>query len=520
MTKKFLLLFGLPIFVVLALSTRNELSLEYTIVTPNLQNQEKGKELASIYCATCHKLPDPKSLDRPTWKNSVLPNMGLRLGLKIAGKQWDEDMEPTEANLVRKLNVYPEYPLVSETDWKLVQKYYLDNAPQNLPSVERVAETSKTAFPFNAQTIRIGDSKLPQVSLLRYDTVSSNLYVGDFKSLFVLDNKGSILNTYTLDSPASHLDFNTNGNPLLLTLGKLSPSDQSLGNLYSLDGDSGKGAESIFSNLKRPVNFEVEDLNLDGKSDLVLCSFGHYGGKLSWFDDFDPSKEHVLNTLPGTRKVEITDINKDGKPDIIALMTQAREQITIYYNVGDNSFKEKIVLDFDAVNGTSYFELADFNSDGFPDIMVTNGDNRDYSSIDKPYHGIRVFLNDGKDNFEEAFFYPMYDCGKAMVRDFDNDGDLDIIGASLYSEYTVNRNARESIVYLENHGNMNFTPSYMEVPIHGNWLTMEVADFNGDNKLDVLLGTFIYNIQEMMSISMNTGVTSFPQVLLLTNTTP
>lgn len=57
----------------------------------------------------------------------------------------------------------------------------------------------------------------------------------------------------------------------------------------------------------------------------------------------------------------------------------------------------------------------------------------------------------------------------------------------------------------------------MEVPVHGNWLTMEVGDFNDDSKLDVLLGTFIYNIQEMMSISMNTGVSTFPQVLLLTN---
>lgn len=520
MTKRFFLLIAIPILIFWLLSTGNELTVNYTLVTPNLENNEKGKKLASVYCATCHKLPDPKSLDRATWQNSVLPNMGLRLGLKINGKGWDEDMDPVEANLVRKLNIYPANPIVSESDWKLVKKYYLDNAPEKLPRVERTVKASNIEFPFNAQTIRIGGANLPQVSLLRYDSVSSNLYIGDFKTLFKLDNKGNILNTYSLDSPASHLYFGINERPLVSTLGKLSPSDQSLGKLYRLSDDSGKGTESIFSNLKRPVNFEVADLNLDGKDDLVLCSFGHFGGKLSWFDDFNLSQEYVLNILPGTRKVEVKDINKDDRPDIIALMTQAREQITVYYNQGDNSFKEKTILDFDAVNGTSYFELADFNADGYQDIMVTNGDNRDYSPVDKPYHGIRVFLNDGEDNFKETFFYPMYDCGKAMVRDFDNDGDLDIIGASLYSEYTANRNARESIVYLQNNGNMDFTPAYMEVPIHGNWLTMEVADFNGDDKLDVLLGTFIYNIQEMMSISMNTGLTSFPQVLLLTNVTP
>ncbi|MFT6995219.1 MAG: hypothetical protein ACJA1P_001962 [Maribacter sp.] len=520
MSRKYFLIFCFPFLFFLYFLAENKGRTEYTVISPQLKTEDSGKKLASIYCATCHKLPNPKSLDYVTWKNSVLPNMGLRLGLKIDGKGWDADMKPQEASLVDKLNVYPEYPLISEEDWSLVKKYYLENAPKSLPAVVRNEETSKAIFPFTAQTISIGDSKLPQVSLLRYDSVTSNLYIGDFKSLFVLDNTGSVVNTYTLDSPASHLDFDADGNPLLLTLGKLSPSDQSLGNLYRMGATFGVDTKTLFSSLKRPVNFVTEDLNADGKMDLVLCNFGHYGGTLSWFDNFDSSKEQVLNTLPGTRKVEISDFNKDGKPDIMALMTQAREQIIIYYNIGNNNFEERTVLSFDAVNGTSYFELADFNADGYQDIMVTNGDNRDYSAIDKPYHGIRIFLNDGNDVFEESFFYPMYDCGKAMVRDFDMDGDLDIIGASLYSEYTDNRNAKESIVYLENNGNLDFTPSYMEVPIHGNWLTMEVGDFNNDNRLDVMLGTFIYNIQEMMSISMNTGVTAFPQVLLLTNTAP
>lgn len=520
MSKKFFFLFGFPVMLVISFLVESNSPLEYTSVNDLIAPLDSGKKLASIYCATCHKFPNPKSLDKTTWQNSVLPNMGLRLGLKIKGKNWDDTMEAEEVKLVRELKVYPEYPLISKEEWRLLKNYYLENAPTILPVVQRIEEDTETTFPFNAQTIRIGDAKLPQVSLLRFDESSSNLYVGDYKNLFILDNKGGLISTLTLDSPASHLDFGSDGNPLLLTLGKLSPSDQSLGNLYRMDGISGTRMDTIFPNLKRPVNFVTEDLNADGNQDLVLCSFGHFGGKLSWFDNFDPSKEHVLNTLPGTRKVEVADFNSDGKPDIIALMAQAREQITIYYNTGNNNFEEKTVLSFNAVNGTSYFELADFNSDGYHDIMVTNGDNRDYSPIDKPYHGIRIFLNDGTDTFTESFFYPMYDCGKAIVRDFDRDGDLDIIGASLYSKYTDNRNAKESIVYLENKGNLDFTPSYMPIPIHGNWLTMEVGDFNNDERLDVLLGTFIYDVEEMISVSMNTGITAFPQVLLLTNTAP
>jgi hypothetical protein len=520
MIKKFLVLFGFPWLIVVYFLANDTVLDEYTEVRPQINLEDPGKELAAIYCVSCHKFPDPKSLDKATWKNSVLPNMGLRLGLKIDGKKWDTDMDPVEVNIVRKLNIYPENPLISKKDWALIKKYYLNNAPEVLPTVEREEKSLEVKFPFEAQTISLGDYQIPQVSLLRYDAATSKLYIGDQKSLFVIDNKSGLVDTYTLDSPASHLDFDENGNTLLLTMGKLLPSDQSLGSLYRIGALSGTDKETVFSNLYRPSNFAMEDLNEDGKPDLVLCSFGHYSGKLSWFDNFDRSKEHVLNTLPGAIKAEINDFNNDGKPDIIALMCQAREQIAIYYNLGDGSFEEKKVLEFDAVNGTNQFELADFNADGYQDILVTNGDNRDFSPIDKPYHGIRIFLNDGSDSFKESFFYPMYDCGRAKVGDFDNDGDLDIIGASLYSQYTENRNAKDGIVYLQNNGNLDFTPSYMPVPIHGNWLTMEVADFNNDNRLDVLLGTYMYNIQEMMSISMSTGILTFPQVLLLTNITP
>lgn len=512
------LFFCFPLSILLWVLNDMDIQEKYVQVADNIRVQDEGKKLASIYCVTCHKLPNPESLDKDTWESSILPNMGLRLGLKIDGKNWDDTMDEVEATIVRKLNIYPEYPLISKQDWALVKRYYINNAPKTLPLQIKIKDTVNASFPFNAQTISIGDSKLPQVSLLRFDQQTSKLYVGDFLYLIALDNLGNITNKWALDSPASHIYFKENKDPLLLTLGKLSPSDQSLGKLSRLDKNTKAIDEAVLlSDLKRPVNFEIGDLNNDGKDDLVLCSFGHYAGKLSWFDNFDSSKEYVLNTLPGTRKVEISDFNGDGRPDIIALMTQAREQITIYYNEGGNMFKEKTVLSFDAVNGTSYFELADFNGDGHQDILVTNGDNRDYSPIDKPYHGIRVYLNDGYDTFKESYFYPMYDCGKAMARDFDGDGDLDIVGASLYSEYTENRNAKESIVYLENNGNLNFTPSYMSVPIHGNWLTMEVGDFNNDSNLDVMLGTFIYNIPEMMSITMNTGVSSFPQILLLTN---
>jgi hypothetical protein len=157
--------------------------------------------------------------------------------------------------------------------------------------------------------------------------------------------------------------------------------------------------------------------------------------------------------------------------------------------------------------------MVDFNNDGFEDILLANGDNWDYSNVDKPYQGLRIYLNDGHNNFKETFFYPMFGCSKAVARDFDNDGDLDIVAASFYADL---KDPKESFVYLSNRGDLEFSASFHPDAVYGKWLTMEVADFNGDNLPDVMLGSFIFNFNEMAKVVATTGISSFPQVLLLT----
>ena len=145
--------------------------------------------------------------------------------------------------------------------------------------------------------------------------------------------------------------------------------------------------------------------------------------KLAWYSDCKIDGENILSNVPGARKVEIGDFNKDGKPDIMVLMNPGWEEVDLY-NQGKGKFKEKKLLRFPPVFGVSYFELADFNKDGYPDILLTNGDNWDYSRINKNYHGVRIYLNDGKYNFKEHWFFPLYGASKAIARDFDNDGDI------------------------------------------------------------------------------------------------
>ncbi|EAQ99750.1 FG-GAP repeat domain-containing protein [Maribacter sp. HTCC2170] len=473
-----------------------------------------GKDLAMRYCQMCHIYPDPSLLDKETWTKDVLPNMGMRLGIKHKGQDPYKTLSAIDKKITKELNIYPDTPLISKTDWESIVEYYNKEAPKKLPSVNTAVKIDNVEMPFKPHFLNVGEAKLPKVSLLKFNDQTSELFVGDYQKLYAIKWNGDITGNWIINSPATHMEFRTNLPPLVSTIGNFGPSDQKKGILSNLYLSENKNILDVhFSNLKRPVYFASADLNMDNNLDLIVCNFGNYNGKLSWYENFDQSKEHVLTNQPGARRVEIKDMNGDQKPDIVVLMAQAYEQLVIYYNKGNGIFEREKVLEFPPTHGVSYFEMADFNGDGFEDVLISNGDNWDFSKIEKPYHGLRIFLNDKKNNFSSAFFYPMFGCSKAMARDFDNDGDLDIVASSFYTDL---KDPKKSFVYLTNNGHLDFTASYLPEAAYGKWMTMEVGDINNDGFLDVMLGSFLMNFTEMGKVFASTGSNTFPQVLLLT----
>ena len=135
------------------------------------------------------------------------------------------------------------------------------------------------------------------------------------------------------------------------------------------------------------------------------------------------------------------------------------------------------------------FDLVDFNKDGKLDLIVSNGDNGDFALPLKSYHGIRLYLNDGGNRFTEAFFHPMHGAYKAVARDFDADGDLDLAAIAFYPDFEQER--PESFVYLENQGGMKFTASTCAESDAGRWMVMDVGDLDGDGDEDLALGSFV-----------------------------
>lgn len=117
---------------------------------------------------------------------------------------------------------------------------------------------------------------------------------------------------------------------------------------------------------------------------------------------------------------------------------------------------------------------GDFNGDGKPDIAVLNAGSNNVS----------VLLNNGDGTFQPA---RNFDAGNSMnaifVGDFNGDGKLDL---ALFLQGNAATAANGEIRILLGNGDGTFQPAVVTALTVGA-MTLEVGDFNGDKKTDLIL---------------------------------
>ena len=302
-------------------------------------------------------------------------------------------------------------------------------------------------------------------------------------------------------------------------LGTMRAADISKGELITLDVTGKKGTDSttLAANLPRPLQSVAADFNKDGLTDWVVCGFGHLAGGLYWLKQ---QPNHQFTKLPikevaGASQATTGDFNADGWPDLMVLFAHADEGIWLFLNDQKGGFKERNVLRFPSVYGSTSFQLVDFNKDGRLDILYTCGDNSDFSKILKPYHGVYIYLNEGDFRYKQAYFYPINGCTKAVATDFDQDGDLDIATIAFFADFQ--RNAAEGCLYFEQQKPLQFKPHSLPVSTYGRWICMDVNDIDQDGDADVVLGNFskTFIIQDGLKPTWDTHL---PLIVLKNNT--
>ncbi len=447
---------------------------------------EDGYYLAKKYCGSCHKFVPAAMLDKITWQDKVLPGMAPNVGIGVFG----------ETDYINNPDAKPgTLPFQS---WVQIVNYYIENAPEKLTPATPPAEVIKDWSIFELKKPIRKIYPFSRTMLVSFDTATNTIFTSDGNTNFLYrwNSHLQLVDSAYVSSAAVSAQFfnNKKGFPeaVFSTLGTMVAKDISEGYLfqYNISKKLSAPKDTLAKNLPRPVHAVAADFNNDGRTDWVICGFGHMQGGLYWLEQLPDGKykKNTIIEIPGAIHAVPGDFNHDGWQDLMVLFAHDDESIGLFTNDHKGSFTSSRLLTLPPVYGSSSFQLADFNTDGLPDILYTCGDNADLSQILKPFHGFYIFINKGNFKYEQSYFYPINGCTKAIAADFDNDGDLDIATIAFFADFKNNQG--EKFLYFEQDKPMHFIPHSPPIDSSGRWICMDAADIDKDGDIDIILGNF------------------------------
>jgi hypothetical protein len=228
----------------------------------------------------------------------------------------------------------------------------------------------------------------------------------------------------------------------------------------------------------KPFAFASGDFAGNGRSDLAVLNGTDNVSVFLANSDATLQKPVQYPIGINPTSIAIADINGDGKLDIV-VGNDGNPKISQFGDVGillgngNGTFRKAIHVNVGSIF-PSRIVVADFNSDGKPDIALI-------SKIGGPT--LRIFIGNGDGTFRTGATYSIASGFVSfLVADFNQDGKPDL--AILNEEICKTCN---TVTVLLGNGDGTFQAGLVTPSLKAT--AMVVGDFNGDGRLDLLVGS-------------------------------
>jgi FG-GAP-like repeat len=179
----------------------------------------------------------------------------------------------------------------------------------------------------------------------------------------------------------------------------------------------------------------------------------------------------TLNTGKGPGSIEIADFNKDGIPDIVVANAEDNSA-SVYLNEGTGKFTLAHGSPFYVDTFPNDLAIADFNKDDIPDLAIANNETKHLS----------VLFGNGKGGFHFSPYSPFRlrvkpHTHSVAAGDFNHDGNNDLLTESWGVDSVI-------VILGNGHGNFN-SPHYFKVGKRP-YQRVRAADLNHDQFDDII----------------------------------
>ena len=383
----------------------------------------------------------------------------------------------------------PESPSVDSKTLEAIQEYYVSNAPEE-PTPDEVFDS---ALRDSALFRERPSSFLPSprlISCLKFDPAHQILYVGDGQAnrLWLFSQLGVPLGSYECRD-TQPIDVVMREERIVVPLIGDFMRGEDLGGVMMANRDNQTEPVYPVKDFYRTAHTTVADLDGDGREDLVVSGFGaRKAGALSvfWNEGNGYERQDLLNRN-GSLRTAAQDVDGDGDLDLLLMTAQGYHEFSWFRNDGQRSFLQQGIWLKHSSLGTNGFRLADLNRDGSPELIVYCGNNMELANPPvRPYHGIYVYRGNPLEGYEQVYFHPLPGAIACEIADFNGDQKLDIAAVSSLPDWRVEKPI-STLMMLQSE-DLQFESTTIAETRGTQWTSMTSADIDQDGDIDLVLG--------------------------------